>query len=63
MAFTVPIMRLRDQLEDISEARTSYLNFYSLRPGQVTGIYNPTITFPFPPLPAEAVYIYRTQAL
>eukprot|EP00972_Heterocapsa_arctica_P057738 8517475-Heterocapsa_arctica.AAC.1 len=57
-------MRLCDQLEDITGEREHYLNFYSLHPWQViTGIYNLTITFPVPPLPAEAVYIDRTQIL
>eukprot|EP00972_Heterocapsa_arctica_P095346 14061808-Heterocapsa_arctica.AAC.1 len=57
-------MRLRDQLEDISEEREHYLNFYSLHSWQgITGIYNPTTTFPVPPLPVEDVYIDRTQTL
>eukprot|EP00972_Heterocapsa_arctica_P017744 2622209-Heterocapsa_arctica.AAC.1 len=57
-------MRLCDQLEDITEEREHYLKFYSLHPWQViAGIYNPTITFPVLPLPAEAVYIDRTQIL
>eukprot|EP00972_Heterocapsa_arctica_P097105 14327069-Heterocapsa_arctica.AAC.1 len=59
----VAIMRLCDQVEDIGEERNSYLNFYSLHPAQITGIYNPTITFLFPPPPAEDVYIDRTQTL